>query len=81
MGKNQGKDNEMGILVGVSYRPLNLNEETDEIFYKQLGEASPWGTTTYEISAEYRYTVQYSREVQQRRNSLRASWGAWKITS
>lgn len=81
MGKNQGKDNEMDILVGVSYRPLNLNEERDAIFYKQLGEAPPWTTTIYEISAEYRYTVQYSREVQQRRNSLRSSWSAWKITS
>lgn len=67
MGKNQGKDNEMDILVEVSYRPLNHNEETDEIFYNQLGEASPWGITTYEISA--------GNKVQKRRISLRA----WKF--
>ena len=27
-------------MVGVCYRPSNQDEETDEIFYKQLGEVS-----------------------------------------
>lgn len=40
-GWESGKDNEMDILVAVSHKPLNHNEETDEMFYQQLREASP----------------------------------------
>ncbi|KAK4815724.1 hypothetical protein QYF61_006762 [Mycteria americana] len=40
MGKIRGKANKADIVVGVCYRPLNHDEETDELFYKQLGEAS-----------------------------------------
>ncbi|KAK4810957.1 hypothetical protein QYF61_013365 [Mycteria americana] len=36
----KGKANKAGIVVGVCYRPPNQDEETDELFYKQLGEAS-----------------------------------------
>ncbi|KAK4810944.1 hypothetical protein QYF61_013352 [Mycteria americana] len=36
----RGKANKAGIVVGVCYRPPNQDEETDELFYKQLGEAS-----------------------------------------
>ncbi|KAK4813675.1 hypothetical protein QYF61_019568 [Mycteria americana] len=35
-----GKANKADIVVGVCYRPPNQDEETDELFYKQLGEAS-----------------------------------------
>jgi len=38
MGKNQG-EGQQG-LVGFCYRSPNQDEEADEIFYKQLGEAS-----------------------------------------
>ncbi|KAK4828578.1 hypothetical protein QYF61_027668 [Mycteria americana] len=34
------KANKADIVVGVCYRPPNQDEETDELFYKQLGEAS-----------------------------------------
>lgn len=34
------KGNRAHILVGVCYRPLNHNEEADELFYKQLGLVS-----------------------------------------
>ncbi|KAK4830597.1 hypothetical protein QYF61_012023 [Mycteria americana] len=36
----RGKANNADIVVGVCYRPPNQDEETDELFYKQLGEAS-----------------------------------------
>ncbi|KAK4830017.1 hypothetical protein QYF61_008280 [Mycteria americana] len=36
----RGKTNKADIVVGVCYRPPNQDEETDELFYKQLGEAS-----------------------------------------
>ncbi|KAK4827403.1 hypothetical protein QYF61_017808 [Mycteria americana] len=36
----RGKANKADIVVGVCYRPPNQHEETDELFYKQLGEAS-----------------------------------------
>ncbi|KAK4816845.1 hypothetical protein QYF61_023967 [Mycteria americana] len=36
----RGKVNKADIVVGVCYRPPNQDEETDELFYKQLGEAS-----------------------------------------
>ncbi|KAK4827580.1 hypothetical protein QYF61_019482 [Mycteria americana] len=36
----RGKANKADIVVGVCYRPPNQDEETDELFYKQLGEAS-----------------------------------------
>ncbi|KAK4810586.1 hypothetical protein QYF61_007323 [Mycteria americana] len=36
----RGKANKADIVVGACYRPPNQDEETDEIFYKQLGEAS-----------------------------------------
>ncbi|KAK4806641.1 hypothetical protein QYF61_021237 [Mycteria americana] len=36
----RGKANKADIVVGVCYRPPNQDEETDEQFYKQLGEAS-----------------------------------------
>ncbi|KAK4819910.1 hypothetical protein QYF61_014645 [Mycteria americana] len=36
----RGKANKADIVVGVCYRPSNQDEETDELFYKQLGEAS-----------------------------------------
>ncbi|KAK4813827.1 hypothetical protein QYF61_001831 [Mycteria americana] len=36
----RGKANKAVIVVGVCYRPPNQDEETDELFYKQLGEAS-----------------------------------------
>ncbi|KAK4819016.1 LOW QUALITY PROTEIN: hypothetical protein QYF61_024132 [Mycteria americana] len=36
----RGKANKADIAVGVCYRPPNQDEETDELFYKQLGEAS-----------------------------------------
>jgi len=40
MAKNQGKANKADIVVGVCYRPPNQDEETHEIFYKQLQEFS-----------------------------------------
>ncbi|KAK4823577.1 LOW QUALITY PROTEIN: hypothetical protein QYF61_003581 [Mycteria americana] len=36
----RGKANKADIVVGICYRPPNQDEETDELFYKQLGEAS-----------------------------------------
>ncbi|KAK4806819.1 hypothetical protein QYF61_005615 [Mycteria americana] len=36
----RGKANKADIVVGVCYRPPNQDEETDELFYEQLGEAS-----------------------------------------
>ncbi|KAK4813002.1 hypothetical protein QYF61_004178 [Mycteria americana] len=36
----RGKANKADIVVGVCYRPPNQDEGTDELFYKQLGEAS-----------------------------------------
>ncbi|KAK4814312.1 LOW QUALITY PROTEIN: hypothetical protein QYF61_014826 [Mycteria americana] len=36
----RGKANKADITVGFCYRPPNPDEEADEIFYKQLGEAS-----------------------------------------
>ncbi|KAK4831229.1 hypothetical protein QYF61_016327 [Mycteria americana] len=36
----RGKANKADIVVGVCYRPPNQDEETDKLFYKQLGEAS-----------------------------------------
>ncbi|KAK4828900.1 hypothetical protein QYF61_001458 [Mycteria americana] len=36
----RGKASKAGIVVGVCYRPPNQDEETDELFYKQLREAS-----------------------------------------
>ncbi|KAK4831654.1 hypothetical protein QYF61_018621 [Mycteria americana] len=36
----RGKANKSDIVVGVCYKPPNQDEETDELFYKQLGEAS-----------------------------------------
>ncbi|KAK4806437.1 hypothetical protein QYF61_013930 [Mycteria americana] len=36
----RGKANKADIVVGVCYRPPSQDEETDELFYKQLGEAS-----------------------------------------
>jgi len=35
-----GKANKADILLGVCYRPPNQDEETDEVFYKQLAEVS-----------------------------------------
>ncbi|KAK4816775.1 hypothetical protein QYF61_022887 [Mycteria americana] len=35
----RGKANKADVVVGVCYRPPNQDEETDELFYKQLGEA------------------------------------------
>ncbi|PKU42231.1 rna-directed dna polymerase from mobile element jockey-like [Limosa lapponica baueri] len=35
-----GNTNKVDIMVGVSYRPSNQDEEADEIFYEQLGEDS-----------------------------------------
>ena len=34
--RNKGRANKADILVMVCYRPLNWNEETDEMFYEQL---------------------------------------------
>ncbi|GAB0204011.1 hypothetical protein GRJ2_002866700 [Grus japonensis] len=36
----RGKASKADILLGVCYKPPNQDEETDEIFYKQLGEVS-----------------------------------------
>ena len=36
----RGKANKADIVVGVCYRPRNQDDEADELFYKQLGEAS-----------------------------------------
>ncbi|KAK4813839.1 hypothetical protein QYF61_001937 [Mycteria americana] len=36
----RGKANKADIVVGVCYRPPNQDKKTDELFYKQLGEAS-----------------------------------------
>ncbi|KAK4827179.1 hypothetical protein QYF61_015141 [Mycteria americana] len=36
----RGKANKADIVVRVCYRPPNQDEETDKLFYKQLGEAS-----------------------------------------
>jgi len=36
----KGKANEADIMVGICYKPLNGDEEPDEIFCKQLGEVS-----------------------------------------
>ncbi|KAK4828095.1 hypothetical protein QYF61_023457 [Mycteria americana] len=36
----RGKANKSDIMVRVCYRPPNQNEETDKIFYKQVGEVS-----------------------------------------
>ncbi|KAK4811015.1 hypothetical protein QYF61_015719 [Mycteria americana] len=36
----RGKANKADIVVGVCYRPPNQDEETDDLFYKKLGEAS-----------------------------------------
>jgi len=38
--KIRGKASEAAIMMGVCYRPLKQGEEADEIFYKQLEEAS-----------------------------------------
>ena len=36
----RGRDNEADILVGDRYRLPNQNEDTDEVFYKQLAEVA-----------------------------------------
>jgi len=36
----RGKANKEDIMVGVCYRPPSQDEETDNIFYKKLGEVS-----------------------------------------
>jgi len=38
--KMRGKANKADILLGVCYRPLNQNEEADEVFCKRLAEVS-----------------------------------------
>ena len=38
--KIQGRADKADILVGICYRPPNQDEETDEVFYKQLAEAA-----------------------------------------
>jgi len=38
--KMRGKANKADILLGFCYRPLNQNEEADEVFYKRLAEVS-----------------------------------------
>jgi len=38
--KIRGKANKAVILLGVCYRPPNLNEVVDEVCYKRLAEAS-----------------------------------------
>ena len=40
MGKDQVKGQQGRYCGGVCYRPPNQDEETDERFYKQLGEVS-----------------------------------------
>ena len=53
-----GRVDKADILVGVCYRPPNQDEETDEMFYEQLAEAtrspalSSWGTSTSPTYAE-----------------------------
>ena len=37
--KITGRAEKADILVGICYRPLNQDEETDEVFYEQLAEA------------------------------------------
>jgi len=39
--KIRGRADKADILVGVCYRLPNQDEETDEVFYEQLAEASP----------------------------------------
>lgn len=39
MGKNAG-EGQKGDVVGGFYRSLNQDEDTDKIFYKQMGEVS-----------------------------------------
>ena len=39
--KISGRADKADILVGVCYRLPNQDEETDEVFYEQLAEASP----------------------------------------
>ena len=36
--KIRGRADKADILVGICYRPPNQDEETDEVFYKQLAE-------------------------------------------
>jgi len=38
--KKRGKANKADILLGVSYRPPNQDEEADEVFYQSLAEVS-----------------------------------------
>ncbi|MCQ4021281.1 hypothetical protein FK520_27165, partial [Klebsiella pneumoniae] len=38
--KIRGRADKADILVGVCYRPPNQDEETDEVFYKQLARAA-----------------------------------------
>ena len=38
MNKDQGRANKAEILIGVSYRPPNQDEETNEEFHEQLSE-------------------------------------------
>ena len=38
--KIRGRADKTGTLVGVCYRPPNQDEETDEVFYKQLARAA-----------------------------------------
>ena len=36
----RGRADKADILLGVCYRPSNLDEETDELFYEQLAEVA-----------------------------------------
>ena len=38
--KIRGRADKADILMGICYRPLNQDEETNEVFYKQLAEAA-----------------------------------------
>jgi len=38
--KIRGKANKADILLGICYRPLNQDQDVDEVFYKRLAEVS-----------------------------------------
>lgn len=73
----RGKANKADIIMEVCNRSPNKDKESDETFYKQLGQV------TIAIPC-YCGGLQLSRcllEIQYRGNGLGGSWGLWQITS
>ncbi|KAJ7398468.1 hypothetical protein BTVI_124379 [Pitangus sulphuratus] len=74
-----GKANKANILVGVCYRPPNQDEEADEIFYKQLPDASRLPALI--LVGDFNLLDICWKLTKWRGGTLEGSWSLGKITS